>query len=191
MNTFPKKLQSLLMILAFVGFADSAWSKPSKPAHNPNLMTSWGNEESFEAQSSLSGGRYETSKAGDSSISTLEAKLSLAKLIQNNIQAGAELRMVNASGGPKSSSYFEVAAFGVYNFTSILKDTFYAKGGLGLFNTINTKGDNENKFGFFAGGGKRIPLWNQITYSPEARLWKVGDQDITFSIYFLNLSLFF
>lgn len=191
MNHFKKNFCHLAMLFAVVGSCHSSWAKPGRPATSPSLMTSWGKEEDFEIQSSLSGGKYETTKRGDTSYNSLEAKISLAKLIQNNIQAGGELRFVNESGGPNSSSYFEVAAFGVYNLTSILKDTFYVKGGLGLFNTINNKGDNENKFGFFAGGGKRIPLWNQITYSPEARIWKVGSQDITFSIYFLNLSLFF
>ncbi len=177
-------LFTILMVSSF------ALARPAQRT-NPNLMTSWGSEEEYEIQSSLSGGGYESKKQGTTTVSTLQAKISMAKSLKNNIQVGGEVEFSNTSGGSFSGSYFEVAGFGVYNFSTILKDTFYVKGGAGLYNTINTRQENENKFGFFAGGGKRFPLWNQITYSPEARIWKIGDQDITFSFYFLNLSLFF
>jgi len=192
MKFFFNKIYFIIAIMISLSTA-TTWAKPAgrpAPAHNSNLMTSWGSEEEYEAQSSLSGGSYQTTKRGNDNVSTLEAQLSLAKLIKNNIQAGGELHFVNNSG-PASGSYFEVAAFGVYNLTSILKDTFYVKGGAGTYNTVNTRGENESKFGFFIGGGKRIPMWNQITYTPEARLLKIGDQDMTFRIYFLNFSLFF
>ncbi len=169
----------------------SAPVRTSSPAPAIPMMNSWSSEEVYEIQSSLSGGQYDATKSGTTSVTALNAKLSIAKLIKNNIQGGAELSFYNESGGAVSRSYFQIAGFGVYNLTSILKDTYYVKGGLGLFNTINDTGKDESKFGFFAGGGKRIPLWNQITYSPEARIWKIGSQDMTFSIYFLNLSLFF
>ncbi len=186
----------LILILLVFGFQTTFARTPSKPSRPSSstpssaAMNSWSSEEEYEAQSSLSNGYYQTTKVGNTNVSVLDASVSLAKLIKNNIQAGAEVHFRNASG-ISSGSYFEVVGFGVYNLTSLIKDTFYVKGGAGMYNTINDRGDNESKFGFFVGGGKRIPLWSQITYSPEARLHKIGSQDFTFSIYFINLSLFF
>lgn len=193
------KLLISLLSAALIFSAHNGYAKtPSKPTTTrpgssslgATTMNSWSSEEDYEIQSGMSGGQYQTYKSASDTITRMDLQLSVAKLIKNNIQAGAEVHFNSTSGGG-TSSYFEIVGFGVYNLTSLIKDTYYAKGGVGLFNTINDRRENESKFGFFVGGGKRIPLWNQITYSPEVRLFKKGSEDFTLSLYFLNVSLFF
>ncbi|MCB0370048.1 MAG: hypothetical protein KDD45_11650 [Bdellovibrionales bacterium] len=143
----------------------------------------------YELQTALSNGGIYTYKANDNNYTVIDAQVSLSKVIKSNIQAGAEAHLNNTSGGG-SSSYFEIMGFGVYNFDSDLKQSLYAKGGLGLQNIVNSKGSNESKLAIMVGGGKRILILNRLTYNPEARLVLV-DNTTRLNILLLNFSLLF
>lgn len=139
---------------------------------------------------SASGGSYTTSKVGDESISVLQVGGALAMEITDEVQAGAEIGFANVSGGGGTST-FDIMAFGVYNFDTPIKDAMYAKGGVGMFSVPKTATENETKFGFMAGIGRRFPVWDKIQYTPEARLFKKGDADPSIDIQFLNFSVIY
>lgn len=151
----------------------------------------WSGDDTWEVQSYLTGGAMTTQKVGNDTVTTIEAGASVAKQVHENIQAGGEVSFYNSSGGPKNRSYIQLAGFGTYNFQPVLRESFYAKAGLGFFNTVNERNEDEGKIGFFAGGGKRIPILGSINYVPEARLLKIGSQDMTFHVYFVNFSVIF
>lgn len=143
----------------------------------------------YELQTSFSGGGLKSFKSGGETMTEIDIQASVSKLIKNNIQVGGEVRLYNRSGGG-SSSFLEVLGFGVYNIDSNLKQSLYAKGGLGLLNTVNDQGKNETKLGVMIGGGKRFPIMDKVTYTPEGRLYLVNG-DTVFQIMALNFSLLY
>lgn len=194
------KIISLLFVLLSlcqVSFAQSKSSPKLKSTVAPKTTTTYSSpvQESYfagfeyELQTSLSSAAFQTYKRGSDSYTSLEAQASLSKVIKNNIQAGGEAHISNTSGGG-SSSYFEFMGFGVYNFDHDLKQSLYAKGGVGIQNVINDKGSNEAKFAFMVGGGKRILVLDRFTYNPEARIVMV-DGTTRIQILLLNFSLLY
>lgn len=192
-----KLVSSLIVFAVFfvVGLAANARpvkpsSAPAAPAPTPTAV-SYGAPTVQEIQvGSFGAGSLFSEKAGGSSITLIEARGSYSRVYyRENMQIGGEAHFVSSSGGAKSTSYVELGVFGNYNFDTVLDRSLYAKVGLGTFNTINDKGDNESKFGFLAGLGKRFPIWDHVNYNPEARLYKKGDLDPSFEIAFLNVSL--
>lgn len=162
--------------------APSTYSSPSYSTYSYS-SSSYENE----IQAGLTVGTY----TSQDSISSLQVRGSYARLIQPQLQLGAEASLSSVSGSGASSSTFAGFGFANYNFDTDLTEAFYAKGGLGIFSISDNNGDNESKFGFMLGGGKRFPLWDRILYNPEVRLFKVGDLDPYFEILFLNLSIHF
>jgi hypothetical protein len=171
-------------------FAIPALAK-SRPMAQPSYSSS--RQDVSEIQiGSLGNGGFSSTKVGTSTISTFALQGSYSRIIQDDIQIGAEVGFSSTSGGTKSTSAVNLAAFGNYNFDSDLKNAFYAKGGLGTFSVTNSSGDLESKFGFFAGAGKRMPLLdNAIVWNPEFRLFKKGDLDPSFEILLINVSVMF
>lgn len=188
---------SLIVFAVFFVVGLAANARPVKPSTPPPApaptpaAVSYGAPTVQEIQvGSIGGGSLLSEKAGGSSITLIEARGSYSRVYyRENMQLGGEVHFVSSSGGAKSTSSFEAGVFGNYNFDTVLDRALYAKVGLGTFTIINDKGDNENKFGFLAGIGKRFPIWDHVNYNPEARLYKKGDLDPSFEIAFLNVSL--
>lgn len=86
---------------------------------------------------------------------------------KDDMQYGTEARLLNlskeASVTGKSATRFDVLAIGAYNFSSDLKNSIYAKAGVGLYSVIKDDGsDYENKFGLFLGAGKRFAWLKEV-----------------------------
>ena len=192
-----KLVTSLIVFAVFFAVGLAANARPVKPSTPPPApaptpsAVSYGAETTQEIQvGAVGAGSLLSEKAAGSSITLIEARGSYSRVYyRENAQLGGEVHFVSSSGGAKSTSYVEAAVFGNWNFDTVLDRALYAKAGLGTFSIVNDKGDNENKFGFLAGLGKRIPIWTHVNYNPEARLYKKGDLDPSFEIAFLNLSL--
>lgn len=144
-----------------------------------------------ELHISMTRGGLTSTKVGKDTMTLIEASAGYSRLIQPNIQAGGGVSFYSSSGGPRNQSYFDIYGMGTYNLSNDLKNAGYFRGAVGMFAVVNDKGDYESKLGFGIGGGKRFPLFDKLTYNPEARLMKKGDQDPGFEIMFLNFSLLF
>lgn len=195
-------LISLALIVSQAAFAQTAKSK-AKPAVKATESTisspapvrshsysNYGGEYLNEIQTSFSGGSFETYKVGTQTVTQIVANGSYLRLIRPQIQAGGELGFsyVNATTTQTTLTFMAV---GKYNFDSDLRESFYVSGGAGLLSAMNATGGTDTKFGIMIGGGRRIPLFDKISYSPEARLYKKGDLDMNIEIQFLNLSIMF
>lgn len=193
------RLLSITICSALVSVCAYAKTQPARTRTTTTTVTTttssgpsaWVSDDTWEVQSYLTGGAMTTQKVGNDTVTVIAAGASVAKQVHEKIQAGGEVSFYSSNGGAKNRSYIQLAGFGTYNFQPVIRESFYAKAGLGLFNTINDKGEDESKIGFFAGGGKRVPLLGKINYAPEARLLKIGSQDMTFNVYFLNFSVIF
>lgn len=113
---------------------------------------------------------------------------------KDNIQFGAEgsIQMLSkeVSGSGDSETLLEILGIGAYNFESDLKNSIYAKAGLGLYAVPKDTGRGyENKLGLFVGIGKRFSWMNNISYNPELRLVKRGDIDFGIEIALLNFAI--
>lgn len=191
-----KNLLSLVVILGLtqvafsktVGKPSSGSSKSSSSTFSSPVQESYYAGFDYELQTALSQGGLQTYKAGGDTMTVIELGVSLSKVIKNNIQAGGEVHLFNSSGAG-SSSYLEFMGFGVYNFDNDLKQSLYAKGGVGMQNVIGNSG-NESKFALMIGGGKRMYVLEKFTYNPEARIVMV-DGTTRIQLILLNFSLLF
>lgn len=114
--------------------------------------------------------------------------------LDSKLQVGGDARLQSLSKefsrSGKSATLIELIGIGVYNFQSDFDNAFYAKGGIGLYSALNDAGtDYENKLGLQIGGGKRFPLFSNITYNPELNLIKRGDIDFAIEIKLINLGI--
>lgn len=193
-------MKTLSLVLLVLGLTSVAIAKPpGKPSSATSSSKSSGAFSSpvhesyfagfeYELQTMLSSGGFHTYKQGSDTLTVIDAGVSLSKVIKNNIQAGGEVHIYNSSGGT-SSSYLEFMGFGVYNFDTDLKQSVYAKAGVGMLNVVGTKG-NESKLGLMIGGGKRMLVLEKFTYNPEARITMV-DGTTRIDILLLNFALLF
>jgi|GEM_PF-5242265 len=131
-------------------------------------------------------GYFKQYKSGNESVSLLEISGSYLRLIKPQIQVGGGVLLHSATG----NSYNEFWGQGIYNMDSNLAHAFYGVAAVGMFNTVNNRGLNESKFGFYLGAGKRFPLWGNVNYAPELRLANRGDGNLNLDIYFIKLSVF-
>lgn len=182
-------LSIFTMAFSFNAMAQKKASRPATQVAPAPVQQSYYADFDWELQTMNTGGGISSFKAGGETNTVIEVAASVVKVIRSNIQAGAEAHFFNQSGGG-GSSYFEVLGIGVYNFDNNLKDSFYAKAGLGMLNVINDKFKNESKVGFMVGAGKRIPLLDKVAYTPEGRLIVV-DGGTRFQIMALNFSIFY
>lgn len=181
-------LSVFTLVFGLNAMAQKKGSKPAVVVHAPVQQSYYADFE-WELQTMMTGGGLESLKKGGETSTVIGAQASLTKVIRSNIQAGAEAQFYNESGGG-GSSYFEIMGIGIYNFDNNLKESFYAKAGLGMLNVINDKFKNESKLGILLGAGKRILLMDKVAYTPEGRLIII-DGGTRFQIYALNFSIFY
>lgn len=139
----------------------------------------------------MGNGALRSEKAGKDTVTVIGARGSYLVQLREELQVGGEAAFFSTSGGAKSQSYFEAAGVGAWNFSRDLSTSIFAKGGVGLFAVLNEKAEYENKLGLFVGGGKRFPLWTNVNYAPEVRIYKKGNIDPSFEILFINVSVLF
>jgi hypothetical protein len=188
-----------LLPLVVLSFGMNAWAQkskaktasqaPAKQVVSTPVQQSFYADFEYELQTTLTGGGLESLKKGGETTTVINFQASVTKVIRSNLQAGVEAQFFNESGGG-GSSYFEVLGVGLYNFDNNLKESLYAKAGLGMLNVINDKFKNEAKFAFLVGGGKRIPILDRVTYTPEARIIVV-DGGTRFQVMALNFSILY
>ncbi len=196
-------LISLALFVTSAAFAQGTKAKtkaPSKsiesttvtpaPARTHSYSSMNSGEYLNEIQTSFVGGSFQNYKTGSQSVTQLTGTASYARLIRPLIQVGGEvgLSYVNAA---TTTTTLTALAIGKYNFDSDLKESFYVDAGAGILSAVNNTGGTDTKFSFMVGGGRRIPLWERISYNPEARLYKKGDLDPNIEIQFLNLSIMY
>lgn len=149
-----------------------------------------------EILTNLTGGvlsSEKTSKSGEAGT-TLAVSGSYLRYWKDNMQWGVEggIQMLPKSrtNSGSSETLFDVAGVGVYNLTSDLENSIFAKAGVGLYATPKDSGNGyENKLGLFFGVGKRFMWMDNVAYSPELRIVKVGDIDLGIRIHVLNFSI--
>ncbi|MNJ99885.1 hypothetical protein D3C87_176660 [compost metagenome] len=125
---------------------------------------------------------------------TIDIGASYLHYWQNNVQFGADVRLQSLSQevavGGSSATLIDIIGLAVYNFDPNLSNSFYAKGGIGLYSVVQDDlSGYENKFGLQVGGGKRFPIFGNITYSPELNLVKRGDIDFAIELKLINLGI--
>ncbi len=199
-------LIAVLLVGGLVGeFAEAQYRtrKNTNPSRNSDFYGNYSGSreiasygEQYELHLSDLEGSYRSYKdtSDGPSYSRFAARGALSRIVMRQVQVGGELGFVSLSGGNAKISYFELIGFGTYNFDSNLDESFYAKGGLGLYAVRKDSPDNgeyENKIGLFFGAGKRFPLWRKVHYSPEIRLTKRGSLDFELSLHFANFSVMF
>jgi hypothetical protein len=129
-------------------------------------------------------------KNGDSRT-TIDIQGKYLRVLTANIQIGGQAGFRSISGGG-GQTLLTALGIGVYNFDTDIKNSFFVEGGLGIYPVLKDTGtDYESKFGLYAGGGKRFPIWERVSYIPTAALVKKGDLDFAFDIQFLNFSIMF
>lgn len=183
-------MKSYVAIIATVVLsAMPAWAQRGRPAASSPL-SNW-TSGIHELHIGTTRGGLTSTKAGKDTMTIIDVSAAYSRLLQPNIQAGGGANFYSSSGGPKNQSYFDIYGMGTYNLSNDLKNAGYLRGAVGMFAVVNDKGDYESKLGFGIGGGKRFPFYDRLTYNPEVRLMKKGDQDPGFEINFLNFSLLF
>lgn len=185
------KMMTALMTLAMSTTVFAAGKKTSFSVSSVQSASGYGNEIQI---GSVGNGSLLSEKQGTNTVTTIGARASYSYLFTNfadgHFQAGGEGRFTSVSGGA-SYSAFDAIGFATWNLDTDLKDSWYGKGGAGLFNVPNATGGTDSKFGFFVAGGVRVPILGNINYNPEIRLYKKGDLDPSFEVLFLNASVFF
>lgn len=114
------------------------------------------------------------------------------RFFKDNLQIGGEGGLLSVPDGTSSKTL--LAAMGVltYNLERDFTNTFFGNVGLGLYPASESNRlDYSSKFSFMFNVGKRIPLWNKVSYKPFFRLLKRGDMDVEFYIEALAFSFFF
>lgn len=149
-----------------------------------------------EIATNLTNGYFTSEKACKdcSTGSVLDLSGSYLRFLQDGFQVGGEARIRSlskeVSGTGDSQTLLDIAAVGAYNFQSDLRNSVYAKAGIGIFSALkNDRSDYENKLGVFIGAGKRFDLFPAVTYTPELRLVKKGDIDVGIELALLNFSI--
>ncbi|MGZ3774998.1 MAG: hypothetical protein ACXVCY_14005 [Pseudobdellovibrionaceae bacterium] len=165
-------------------------SSYSSPAYGEGSFT-------HEFTTNLTQGFYLSEKACKdcSTGSNLTVAGSYLHYWKDNMQYGAEgaLRVLSkeVTLSRTSETLIDILAIGAYNFDSNLKNSIYAKAGVGFFAVPkNDLSGYENKFGLFVGVGKRFSWMNNISYTPELRLVKKGDIDMGIELALLNFSIY-
>jgi len=162
--------------------------KSGRPVESARVVSS--GEYLNEIQTSFMSGSVQSYKSGTQSVTQISGTASYARLIQPLIQVGGEAGLGYINSGSTTTTYMLVG-IAKYNFDSDIKQSFYVDGGAGVFAVANSTGGSDSKFGFLVGAGKRLPLWERVSYNPEARIYKKGDLDANIEITFLNLSIMY
>lgn len=173
--------------------AQSSWNSRSYATSSSSYSFGYTNEITTMATtgSFASGKQCKNCDGG----SALDVGVGYLRAWKDNIQFGGEGRFQQlseeVSGVGKSVTRIDLVGVGVYNLESDFKNSIFVKGGIGIFSALNDDGtDYENKFGFFVGAGKRFNWLSSVAYSPELRLVKRGDIDISIELALLNFSIY-
>ncbi|MFN8845533.1 MAG: hypothetical protein ACK5V3_02605 [Bdellovibrionales bacterium] len=113
---------------------------------------------------------------------------------QNNMQWGFEGGILPLPDGADTKSVLAAMGTVTYNLDSNYRNSFFGIGGVGLYpawDKDGTGGEYKSAFSLFAGFGKRIEMWGKINYKPYIRVWKKGEEDMSFEIQALNFSIFY
>lgn len=178
----------MMMSLLCLGLSAHAQKKSSYSSYNSNGL--------HEVDVNLSNGSLRSYKIGDDSFTDINIYGAYHRYLQDHIQIGGEggLLSYHESENGKVSTKTNLALMGVvtYNLDNDFSNSFFGNVGAGLYPSyVKSKAKYESKFSFFFDVGKRIPLWDHVTYKPFFRLAKYGDQDLEFLIMGLNVSLMF
>lgn len=119
---------------------------------------------------------------------------SYLRYLKDNFQVGGEVAFRNyseeVSPVRESATAFDLIAVGAYNVDSDLKNSIFAKAGVGLYSVPKSNDTGyETQFGFFLGAGKRFAWLSNVSYTPELRLTKRGDIDMAVEIALINFSI--
>lgn len=203
-------MKFITMTVMALAFAVAAQAKPAKVPgakvskttaseskdYTTSSYSSYGGSYTHEFATNLTQGFYQSGKACKdcSTGSNLTVSASYLHYWKDNMQYGAEgsIRMLSKelSGSGSSETLLDILGIGAYNFDSDLKNSIYAKAGVGLYSVPKETGTGyENKFGLFVGVGKRFSWMNNISYNPELRLVKRGDIDFAIDIALLNFAI--
>lgn len=199
-------MKNLFLSLIFItlGFASAVQAKnkysnnPAPAERNTSSTSSFlaGGYNEHEVTTFLSRGLFASEKACKdcNSGTTIDLGASYLHYLKDGWQVGGEGRLQSiskeASAINKSVTLIDLVGIGAYNFQSDLKNSFFAKAGIGIYSVLkDSRDDYENKIGFFVGAGKRFALWSNVSYTPEARLIKKGDIDFGIEIALANFSI--
>lgn len=187
-------MRLLLVVSLFVSFAFSAEAQMRR---RPNAMGSY----THEIMTNLSGAMFQSGERCDGEGCDSGTELNFAGSYlhtwQNRIQVGGEGRFILASeevsGTGANETRIEALGIGAYNFDSDFGNSFFVKGGIGLYsvfvNNVGRADEYENQLGFFGGVGKRFNWLGNVSYSPEVRLVKRGNLNLGIDIHLINLSI--
>ena len=153
--------------------------------------SSWsGNNFKHEVDLNFSQGYFRTYSVAGKNISDLNIYASYSYDFGHNFQIGGDAGIQSVD----STTKLTVLGTGTYNLDSDYANSIFFKAGLGLFPVTNVTAtgiDNKSDIGIAAAAGKRFRLWDHVNYKPEIVILKINNQDVQFTVQFLNVSLNF
>ena len=158
----------------------------------PSSSTSpWsGNSFKHEVDLNFSQGYFRTYTVAGKSISDLNIFASYSYDFGHSYQIGGDAGIQSVD----STTKLTAVGTGTYNLDSDYANSIFFKAGLGLLpiTKVSPTGiDNKSDIGFYVAAGKRFKLWDHVNYKPAVVISKISDQDVQFTVQFLNVSLNF
>ena len=131
------------------------------------------------------------------STSAFQATVVYKYLIAKSMQVGTIVNLAYLSGNGNSNTYMGLWGSFTYNFNDSwnISDSWFAEGAVGIVDTAyasgSPSGNSDKKFSYMFMGGKRIPIFDKISYIPKAGVRKIGDTDMAILIIPLNIGIAF
>lgn len=145
-----------------------------------------------EAEVNLSKAEIHSYKIGNNSYTDVNIYAAYNRFLKDNIQLGGEGGLLSYPDGTSSKTLIALMGVFTYNLNRDFSSSPFGKVGVGLYPAYDSNGrEPTSKFSFFLDVGKRVPLWNHVTYKPFIRLMKRGDMDMEFLVQALNFSFFY
>ncbi len=182
-----KALLTLLISTVVATAVNAQARKLVAPGYQP-VATGWGSSFLHEFDLNLSEGYLKSYKSGSNSITDFNLFAAYSYDFRSQFQLGGDVGFQSYD----SETRFTLAATGTYNFNQVYADSFFAKGGLGIYpvrKITNGKLENKNELGLYIAAGKRFKIWEHVNYKPFISIAKISDIDPEFTIQFLNISL--
>lgn len=183
-----KTLMTLLILTFLTSTGNAQAKKLVAPGYQP-VNKGWGSSFLHEVDLNLSQGYLKTYKLGSKSITDFAMFVAYSYDFRSQFQLGGDVGFRSFD----SETRFTLAATGTYNFNQVYANSFFAKGGLGIYpvqrisNTGNL--ENKNEIGLYIAAGKRFKIWEHVNYKPFISIAKISDIDPELTIQFLNISL--
>lgn len=114
--------------------------------------------------------------------------------LKANVQIGAEGGLLAYPDGADKKSLYAIVGLYTWNFSDNIREAFYAQAGAGMypaFDDDTVGGEYKSAFSVLAGIGKRFEVWGKINYKPYLRVWKKGDEDVSYELQALNFSIYY